>query len=75
MVLPYAPLGVNLSSPLLHRLFRGETNDEVLNPRIALPENLAGVRAGLLQRNGLGNVLHEYASLQLQLRLPVFRNQ
>ena len=43
LVLPHPALGINLHSPFLHGFLGGEFDDEVLDSRVALPEDLAGV--------------------------------
>lgn len=44
MVLPDTPLCIHLGSPFLHRFFRSESDDEILNSRITFPEDLASIR-------------------------------
>jgi hypothetical protein len=45
MVLPDPALLIHLRGPFLHRLFIVEAYDEVLNPGIAFPKDLASIRA------------------------------
>lgn len=44
MILPDPSLSINLVSPLLHSFLGIESNDEILDARIAFPEDLASVR-------------------------------
>lgn len=43
MILPNASLSIDLCSPFLHGLFGIEANDEILDTRVTLPEDLACV--------------------------------
>jgi hypothetical protein len=71
MILPDPSLSINLVSPLLHSFLGIESNDEILDARIAFPEDLASVRTWFRKGYRFCDILHKDTAFELKLRFSL----